>query len=432
MKKYPFENLKRKQRGDADDFKSDGSEDDDSDAGSIGKRQLNFESETQQPIDTSMPAIDQKSIDALNSNLKRLRDEKSLEISNNFKYQPQQFQQTQTPLTPPVASLPVHSDPMKAYDRSMAHNVLSNQKAKLNQTIHDLINDLTLSMNRSDLAANLCLFSYLVNRTLDFEILTRATAFSSLTVSHEWIRLMPSIDELLHMINEFVLHKPVFERANYEWLWKTNARLLSRLFGAQRQSNNSTTMAELDDVSSRKLTGICHCFSSYFQNIKMCLHIHNLMSAEEGDIFLKPSTLEIAESMIEVTLRIVFLYRNTSPKQNHHEAISVAQQVSSKPPQPQAVKHRPADSVASSTQPAHAPQRKMHEESLQMTLGNKVLYKNEEAPISPFSSDRRVPLVFGGLKTSTTTEASHVDKVDEVDAKPALHNKSTAQRVFHS
>ena len=323
--KYPFDNLKRKQKGDVEDGKSSASDDDDSEAGSLSKRQLSFNSTTRQNIETSIPQLDPSSFEILNSNLKKIKEEKTLQISNTFKnsdssyiHVPQPQPQPQIQQVAYSQHVPSVSDIGASYDRSFAHNIISNQKSRFNKVLLDLITDVTLSMNRSDLAANLCLFSYLVNRTLDYEMLSRATPFSGLTVSHEWFKQMPPMEEMLHLVNQFIQQKPSLERANFEWLWKTNSKLMARLISSSALGNQSITGTSVDEVASRRLTGLCHCFSSYFSNLKMCLHIHGLMAAEEGDIFLKPQTLELAESLIEACLRWIFFYKGLNKQQTQH------------------------------------------------------------------------------------------------------------------
>ncbi len=342
-------------------------------------------------------------------------------------------------------------------DRSMTHSVLNLQKSRFNKLLHELLQGVNMSLNRSDLAANLCLFSYLVNRTLDFEILSRATPFTSLTVQHEWMRLMPPIDELLQMINQFLHNKPAFERANYEWLWKTNSRLLSKLLGTTNHAMLPLVNGGVEDMSSRRLTGICHSFSSYFQNVKMCLHIHNLMSADESDILLKPDTLEIAEGLVELILRMIFLHKqvgrnNIRPvqsPQNHTPAHSVQSHPSrfgemvrggafglSTP-----IAITPTHINQENTSQQQPDQRNMnyqHNKSQQgfmhsAFIKTEVPREGDRSPnrhnvSPPNSSDRRVPSIFAESKTVYTADTATATSDPQIHADDLSQRISLAQR----
>lgn len=353
------------------------------------------------PIDTTLPKIESSSFEALNANLKRIKEENKQVINSSFRPGQGSYSASQQSFEPTVA--PNLAEMSSQTDRMMTHTVLSLQKATFNKVLHQLINDLTVSLNRSDLAANLCLFSYLINRTLDFEILARATPFTSLTVHHDWMRLMPPIDELLNLINQFLMNRPALERVNFEWLWKTNSRLLAKLLGTAHHAMLPLVSSGVEDMSSRRLIGICHIFTSYFQNIKMCLHVQNLMSPDESDIFLKPSTLEMAEAFIEVTLRMMFLYKQSTRPTIRHQTHSghVAKTV---PVAPAAIPQVIEPIISSGNGSATFGTEQLVPPTSSFTKNGEI--RQERQPCSPTDSDRRVPSIFAENKTVYTLDTA--------------------------
>ena len=205
---------------------------------------------------------------------------------------------------------------------------------------------------------------------------------------------MPPMEEMLHLVNSFVQQKSSLERANFEWLWKTNSKLIARLISPNMPSNQSSPGSMHDELASRKLTGICHCFSSYFSNLKMCMHIHGLMSAEEGDIFLKPQTLELAESLVEANLRWMFFYKSLNKQQvqqNLHKAQST---------------HSQNTGRSAQSDPKTFANHSLFQGlgSLQGLIDRQP--PNDDKDILILGSERRLPSVFVENKNSMLAEAS--------------------------